>query len=258
MDPEYHQKNLQAVKDLLWKQHAFGLTEQDAVSIEHVYDAFSKAGTSLGYSVSDPNLAGRVLTTRVLDVTTGLTDVTVLGTADMLNQLSTFRVPVNLAEPQEILLQPRVSISAFPTYTDLMTATDGSGVNRSYLASEANYKIVREMQQKNLIVPIVGDFAGPKAVRAVGEYLKAHDATLSVFYLSNVEQYLVPTAKLKLFYDNVATLPLNSRSSFIRSAQATGVQPGIVQSYSSSIQDVVDAVQEGRVLSFPDILRMSR
>jgi len=258
LDPEYHQKNLQTVKDLLWTQHAFGLTDEDAVSLEHVYDTISRAGTGLGYSVSDPKYAGQVLTTRVLNVNTGTTDVAVLGTAEMLNELRTISVQPNSAVPQEIFLQPRINVTVFPTYTELMTATDASGVNRSYLASEANYKVVREMQQKNLIVPIVGDFAGPKAIRAVGDYLKAHNATLSVFYLSNVEQYLTPTAKLKLFYDNVATLPLNSTSSFIRSAQATGVQPGIVQSYSSSIQDVRDAILEGRALSFPDILRMSQ
>jgi len=258
MDPEYHQQNLQAVKDLLWTQHGFGLTAEDAVSLEHVYEAFAKAGTSLGYSVSDPNLAGRLITTRVLDVNTGVTDLTALGPAELLNALRSVNLSANSAVPQELLVQPRISIAVFPTYTDLMTATDGSGINRSYLASEANYKVVRGMQQKNLIVPIVGDFAGPKAIRAVGEYLKAHNATLSVFYLSNVEQYLTPTAKLKSFYENVATLPLNPMSSFIRSAQASGVQPGIVQSYSSPIQDVVDAVLEGRALSFPDILRMSQ
>src|SRR6187399_834672 len=102
LDPEYHQKNLQAVKDLLWTQHAFGLTAEDAVSLEHVYDAISRAGTSLGYSVSDPNLADRILTTRVLDLSTGLTDVTVLGTADLLNQLRTVQIPANTAVPQEI------------------------------------------------------------------------------------------------------------------------------------------------------------
>jgi len=79
-----------------------------------------------------------------------------------------------------------------------------------------------------------------------------------VFYLSNVEQYLTPLEKLKRFYENVATLPLNSSSSFIRSAQATGVQPGIVQSYSSPIRDVLDAVLEDRAQSFNDILRLSK
>jgi hypothetical protein len=45
------------------------------------------------------------------------------------------------------------------------------------------------MHQKNLIVPVVGGFAGPKALRAVGQYLKDRDAVVSVF-ISNVEDYI--------------------------------------------------------------------
>jgi hypothetical protein len=256
LDPEYHQKNLQSVKDLLWKQHKFGLTAEDETSLEHVYDAITKAGTNLGYSVSDPNYANRVITTRIFDVATGTSDVAVLSPGDLETAIRLFRFPTNPADPQGVS-SPGVSVSAFPTYTDLMTATDGSGVHRSYLASEGNYKIVREMQQKNLIVPVVGDFAGPKAIQAVGKYLSDHNSTVSIFYLSNVEQYLTPTPTLKRFYENVATLPLNSSSTFIRSAQATGVQPGIVQSYSSPMRDVLDAVIEGRVQNFNDILQYS-
>src|SRR6185503_10246933 len=63
-----------------------------------------------------------------------------------------------------------------PGYTALMVATDGQGRNWSFLASEENYTRVRAMQQKNLIVPLVGDFAGPKAVRAVGQYVREHGA----------------------------------------------------------------------------------
>src|SRR5688572_13011155 len=76
------------------------------------------------------------------------------------------------------------------TYADLMMQTDEAGVSRSYLANEENFKVLKDLEEKNLIVPLVGNFAGPKAIRAVGKYLKEHDATVSAFYLSNVEQYL--------------------------------------------------------------------
>ena len=249
LDPEYHQKNLQSVKDLLWRQHKFGLTTEDETSLEHVYDAITKAGTTLGYSVSDPNFAEpgyHDTCFRSCDWNIRCRGAERLGPGNC-------NSPLSLSDQSRRLpgrFHDEVNVSAFPTYTDLMTATDGSGVNRSYLASEGNYKIVREMQQKNLIVPLVGDFAGPKAIQAVGQYLNEHNATVSVFYLSNVEQYLTPTPTLRRFYENVATLPLNPSSSFIRSAQATGVQPGIVQSYSSPMRDVLDAVIEGRVQSF--------
>jgi len=77
-----------------------------------------------------------------------------------------------------------------PGYESLMTVTDGAGKNWSYLTTKENYDRVRAMQQKNLIVPLVGDFAGPKTIRSVAQYLKDHGATVGVFYISNVEDYI--------------------------------------------------------------------
>jgi len=104
----------------------------------------------------------------------------------------------------------------FPTYVDLMTTNDGQGVQRSYLASEALYQTLRDMQERNLIVPLVGDFAGPKALRSVARYLDLHHAKVSVFYTSNVEQYLFRGDAWQRFYENVAALPIDTRSTFIR------------------------------------------
>jgi hypothetical protein len=108
-----------------------------------------------------------------------------------------------------------------PTYADLMTEHDGTGVNRSYLASDESFQFLKRLQGRNLVVPVVGDFAGPKAIRAVGTYLKSHGATVTAFYLSNVEQYLYQDRKWTAFCRNVASLPLDASSTFIRS-QSTG------------------------------------
>ena len=104
-----------------------------------------------------------------------------------------------------------------PTYADLMTETDNAGVSRSYLASEDSFVFVKRLESRNLVIPVVGDFAGPKAIRAVGAYLKARGARVTAFYLSNVEQYLHPDGKWVAFCRNVATLPLDGSSRFIRS-----------------------------------------
>ena len=76
------------------------------------------------------------------------------------------------------------------TYASLQSLDDGRGVNRGFLGSEENWAVMKDLETRNLIVPVVGDFGGSKAIRAVGQYLKAHDALVSAFYLSNVEQYL--------------------------------------------------------------------
>jgi hypothetical protein len=99
-----------------------------------------------------------------------------------------------------------------------MAATDTAGVMRSYLASEASFAFLKDLQARNLVVPVVGDFGGPKAIRAIGRYLKTRGATVGAFYLSNVEQYLVQDGKWNAFCANVAALPLDATSTFIRSS----------------------------------------
>jgi hypothetical protein len=106
-----------------------------------------------------------------------------------------------------------------PTYVDLMIAEDGKGQGRSFLATEENFKLLKELHAKNLFVPVVGNFAGPKALRAVGKYLKDRDAVVSAFYLSNVEQYLSREGRWYTFCANVATLPVDQSSTFIRSVR---------------------------------------
>ena len=109
-----------------------------------------------------------------------------------------------------------------PTYADLMKAADPSGQPHSFLASESAFSLIKDLQQHNLIVPIVGNFAGPTAIKAIGAYLTKVGGTVSAFYLSNVEQYLRQDGGLRDFCRNAATLPANEASLFIRSERAGG------------------------------------
>jgi len=105
-----------------------------------------------------------------------------------------------------------------PTYAELMTATDENGVPHSYLNTEESFRLVKDLETRNLIVPVVGDFAGPKAIRAIASYLREKGTTVSTFYLSNVEMYLDREMTWGSFCRNVAALPLDAKSLFIRSA----------------------------------------
>ena len=89
-------------------------------------------------------------------------------------------------------------------------AVNETGKNWSYLATEMNFQRVREMQIQNLIVPLVGDFGGPKTVRTTGQYLRDHGAIVNLFYLSNVEDYIQPV--MQGYERNIASLPVDSSS----------------------------------------------
>ncbi len=119
-------------------------------------------------------------------------------------------------------------------FARLSLAADADGVLRSFLGSDDSFQLIREMHRRNLIVPIEGDFAGPKALRAIGEYVRSHDARVETFYISNVEQYLFGqtvarqtdrNGGYRAFYENAATLPVNDNSVFVRALNLASPAP---------------------------------
>jgi len=150
-----------------------------------------------------------------------------------------------------------------PTYADLMVATDASGQARGYLSSEETYDVLRTLESKNLLVPVVGNFAGPKAIRAVGQYVHEHGGTVGAFYLSNVEQYLFMDGHSAAFYDNVRTLPTDAKSVFIRPYSMRrfggyyGGGAGDVRSLCP-IQEFLATVSAGKVNTNNDALACAR
>jgi hypothetical protein len=129
-----------------------------------------------------------------------------------------------------------------PSYADLMLSTDEAGQTRSYLASEENFAVLKTLESRNLLVPVVGNFAGPKAIRAVGAFLKEHRSTVAAFYLSNVEQYLNMDGLWATFCANVATLPLDDSSRFIRSIRQGqyGYGPGLQSTLGVMADEIRD------------------
>jgi hypothetical protein len=115
----------------------------------------------------------------------------------------------------------RADDSPGPSYRTLMTAPDLTGRSRSYLATEEGFAFVKDLQARNLIVPIVGDFAGPAALRRTGEYIRQQGAVVKAFYGSNVEVYLNRQQRTA-FCSSLAALPHDSDTRFIGSR---AVQP---------------------------------
>jgi hypothetical protein len=105
---------------------------------------------------------------------------------------------------------------------DLRYSMSPTGIGQRFGGSnfpsyEENYRYIKSLEERNLIVPIVGNFAGQKALRAVGKYIRDRGSVVSAFYVSNVEQYLFQDSLFDEFAKNVATLPLDGQSTFIRS-----------------------------------------
>jgi hypothetical protein len=235
-DSARYRANLRAIITRLTDVHRFALSDSERVSLGCVYGAFFTQGPDLTYGyASECNNPGPY------GYAPG-------GTAGM--RRGGFRGP---------------------TYQAMLTETDSVGVNWSYLGSEKAFRALKDMEERNLIVPITGDFAGPKALRMVGQWARAHRATVTTFYISNVEQYLFEQGdEAKRFFENVATLPVDSTSMFVRSFQGGRFFPsdttvrftpqssaGRSMEVYGSIERTVRAFRAGRITSWGDVLSLS-
>lgn len=106
------------------------------------------------------------------------------------------------------------------TYFDLMNQLGDDGLPLTYLGTEAKWAYIKDLQARNMIVPVVGNFSGPKAIRSIGEYVRGRGATVTAFYVSTVEPYLKRAGTFETFCESVATLPMNDMSVFIRPGNA--------------------------------------
>jgi hypothetical protein len=119
--------------------------------------------------------------------------------------------------------------SNFPTLRDLILQPDQNGNLGNFLANEEDYQFVRNLHRQNRIIPVVGDFAGPKALASVGEYLRKNGYIVRAFYTSNVEQFLFQNGIFRAFVENVRKLPIDADSVFIRAISSRGqVHPATV------------------------------
>jgi len=110
----------------------------------------------------------------------------------------------------------------FPSLRDLTLQTDLHGKPGNFLAADDDYRFLRSLQLQNRIIPVVGDFAGQKALASVGDYLRRNGYTVRAFYTSNVEQYLFRNYTFGAFAENVKNLPIDTLSVFIRSVSSRG------------------------------------
>ena len=144
-----------------------------------------------------------------------------------------------------------------PNYRDLLVDRDGSGRQGNYLASEDAFQFVKALQQKDLVIPVTGNLAGPNAIVAVGKAIAARQERLSAFYVSNVEFYLFSEGSFQHFAENLGHIPRAPNSVVIRSIfgrYASSGRPG--DASASRLQKIDELLREhaaGRIRQYGDV-----
>jgi len=202
--------NLKSIEDRLTKVHHFPLSPGDHEGIAWALSNYARFGPAISYNSS---LSNAVAPPIVGATSTG----------------------------------PRFG-NQFVTYMSLMLSDDGRGQNRSFLASEESFQFLKNLEERNKVIPVVGDFGGTKAIRAVAAYLRSINGTVAAFYLSNVEQFLGPGGTYFNFCRSVSMLPTDEASTFIRSGRGG---PYTVASTGGGVQNSSFALMQPELSHCP-------
>ncbi|MGH9800672.1 MAG: hypothetical protein ACRD82_09930, partial [Blastocatellia bacterium] len=105
----------------------------------------------------------------------------------------------------------------YPNYRDLMLEKDLTGKQCNYLVGEEDFRVMKSLQERNLVIPVTGDLAGTHALKSIAAYLNERGEKVSAFYTSNVEFYLSRGDDFDRFAASVKLLPREANSVIIRS-----------------------------------------
>jgi hypothetical protein len=215
---------------------------------------------------------------RYIDSVTVAPDWTERAQESVATMAGTYGVPLSDADRETVRQFHRAFIEAgldlrfrshgrrprwhYPTFRDLVLETDRAGRQVSFLASEDRWQVVEALQERDAIVPIVGDFAGSHALAAIAALLEHRGMTLSAFYTSNVEYYLIESGTFGRFVDNVRRFPIDDRSVFIRSFFGRNfgfAHPDAVPGYYSvqllqRVEDFTARYADGGYRSYGDLV----
>lgn len=146
----------------------------------------------------------------------------------------------------------------YPTYGSMLVDRDAAGRQAHFLATEDGFQFVRDLEARDLVIPVVGDLSGPTALGKVGKAIAARRETLTAFYVSNVEFYLFSDGTFSQFVANLKQIPHAENAVLIRSFFGrAGVMPARRGDNSTSqlqrIDDLLNNVAAGRVRSYADL-----
>ena len=152
----------------------------------------------------------------------------------------------------------------YPTWREFLLSQDPQGNYASYVGNPQYYQCIRRMQQENRILPVVGDFAGHRALSGISTYVRDHGAVVSLFYISNVEYYLLPDQQLddlyEEFLDNLRELPRLPQSLLIRTwnnrevKHPHGLGGHLFTTVEQPLGLFLQRVEENRYVTHQDIL----
>jgi len=151
-----------------------------------------------------------------------------------------------------------LALPMYPTLARLIRSKDRLGHPSHFLAREDWFQVVRAAEMGDRVIPIVGDFAGSKALASLADWLRQRGLRISTFYASDVEFFLLRSGKFPAYIANLARLPWSERAVLIRTSTREILHPERAPGDSSTtilrpVAPFLEAAMLGRIGTLEDL-----
>jgi len=142
--------------------------------------------------------------------------------------------------------------SWYPSYAEFITLKHKNDFGNPF-NTEKSFKYLKKLHVENRFIPVTGNFGGQKALMAIGEYIRSIGQTVSAYYVSNVEQYVIRDGYLwNNWVKNVKNLPLTDKSVFIRWTHDNGRWNH--QTRLQLMKNFIKSADNGEYYNYTDII----
>jgi len=111
-----------------------------------------------------------------------------------------------------------LALKMYPTLGHMLRTRDREGRRAHWLAHESTYQSIRTLQKGDLILPIVADFSVPAGLKKLQTWLTHSNLLVSVFYISDVEFFLMRNGRFRTYIDSLSMLPWHEEAVLIRTS----------------------------------------
>lgn len=153
-----------------------------------------------------------------------------------------------------------LALRMYPTFARLIATRTRDGKPAHFLGDERLYQSLRDAERADRVIPLVGDFAGPKSITGLAEWLRRRGRSVGVLYISDVEFFLLRSGKFPAYIANLDRLPWADGAVVVRTSTRPIESPERVDGDSSTtvvrpVERFLAEARRGRITSPDDLFR---
>ncbi len=151
-----------------------------------------------------------------------------------------------------------LALTMYPTFGKMIATPSRDNKSAHFLADERLYQVVRNTHRHDAILPLIGDFANGPCLTKLADFLRKSRQEIGLFYISDVEFFLLRAGKFANYIQNLERLPWARNAQIIRTSTREINHPERVKGDSSTtiirpFADFLAHAKSGKIQAIDDL-----